>query len=406
LKHSYLHNFRSLDPQTFESLMRHLGFAAAVCFRKSGEAMVQVLRMESEAEWPAAVEFNFDYTSAVSGLPPLGWTAPGKVPNAPAAWRNLWPKGATLYFPEQALYGEQLLFAVVNAPGKRARPGEMSGALEAVAARMRRWYEDQTGRQAITDAGLAEHVRTLGIDLTRIIDHELRTPLASVSGYASLLKDVDPVAQKDLWQEYWSVLEAEAANAIEAVDKLSLALHSEGGGKAEAEAPAFDAEAELRALCDEALARAVEIAGEDLGRRVHFRVRTSADQTCALSGSRKLFRGAVWEVLKNAMSHTRSGKVDVVFYASGLNLVIDVTDDGVGVSAGSEELIFLRFYQDPGAQEARKGKRGLGLGLFLARHIAERHLGQLTFVRQRGGTLFRFVWPMAKEADTDLSASA
>ena len=79
-------------------------------------------------------------------------------------------------------------------------------------------------------------------------------------------------------------------------------------------------------------------------------------------------------------------------------LVIDVQDDGTGVSPGMEELIFLRFYQDLGTQHQRRGKRGLGLGLFLARHIVVRHMGQLTFIRQRGTSLFRFVWPLPDDA--------
>jgi signal transduction histidine kinase len=74
------------------------------------------------------------------------------------------------------------------------------------------------------------------------------------------------------------------------------------------------------------------------------------------------------------------------------------------VSPGSEELVFLRFYQDPVTATSRKGKRGLGLGLFLARHIAERHLGQLSFVRHRGTSVFRFIWPLAPEAALEASA--
>jgi signal transduction histidine kinase len=84
-------------------------------------------------------------------------------------------------------------------------------------------------------------------------------------------------------------------------------------------------------------------------------------------------------------------------YVSNSRLVIDIADDGPGVAHGSEELVFLRFYQDPATSGMRRGKRGLGLGLFLARHLAERHMGQLTFVRQRGMSVFRFLWPMTTE---------
>ena len=397
LKYSYLQNFRSLDSQTFESLMRHLGFVAAACYRRNGDALVQVLCTGAGDVWPAAVELSIDYTSPGRGMAPLGWTAPSKIEKMPKGWRNIWPKNISLYFPEQELYAEQFVFAVINSPGKRSRGGELNGPLEAITGRLRSWYLDQAGRQELSETGLKEHIRTLGVDLSRIIDHELRTPLASVAGYASLLKDVDPHTQRDVWQEYWQVLEAELGNTLEAVDKLSLALHSEAGVHEGEESGAFDAAEVVRQLCEEARERAVDIAGEDAAKRLLVRYLKSSDQPCDLNGSKRLFCSAVWEVLRNALSHSRSGRVDVAVYTSGSNLVIDVSDDGVGVSAGSEELIFLRFYQDPGAQQERRGKRGLGLGLFLARHIAEQHMGQLTLVRQRGATMFRFVWPRVVE---------
>lgn len=400
MKYAYLQNFRSLDSESFEALMRHLGFVTAVCYRLNGEALVQVLCMghkERGTTWPAAVDYSFDYnpgTGAPGNFVPLGFVAPTKAPKQSQGWRNLWPKNTVLYFPEQELYGEKFLFAMVNAPGKRHRPGEMSGALEAMAARMRSWYAAQAGRHALSEAGLKEHVRSLGIDLQRLVDHELRTPLASVSGYAVLLKDLDPAGQPEMWREHWRVMETETVNALEAVEKLSMAL-SDGVGLAGEERGRFDAAEVVRAVCDEARMRATDVAGEDAARRLNLRFLKSTDQACEVEGSPRLFRWAIWEVIKNAISHSRTGKVEVAVYVSDGHLVIDVLDDGVGVSAGAEELIFLRFYQDPGAMEKRKGKRGLGLGLFLARHIAERHLGQLTLVRQRSGTMFRFVWPRA-----------
>ena len=90
---------------------------------------------------------------------------------------------------------------------------------------------------------------------------------------------------------------------------------------------------------------------------------------------------------------------------SDTSVVIDIEDDGAGVSLGSEELVFLRFYQDPNTQTQRKGTRGLGLGLFLARYVAEQHLGQLHFVRNRNKRgVFRFLWPIDEECIVKLQA--
>lgn len=396
MKYGYLQNFRALDSETFAALMRHLGFAASACYRLSGDALIQVLSTDGVAatEWPAAVSFAYNYTTVLDGTVPVGWVRLTRLPIA----RKGWPKGTTFYFPEQELFDERVVFAVRNPPGKRSRSGELSGPLEATAARIRSWFKDQTERQELSEDGIREHIRRLGVDLQMLIDHELRTPMASVSGYASLLRDLDPAEAPELWREYWQVLEAQTGMALEAIEKLSLALYSDKRLDPAAQMERFDAAEEMRLTCERLKERAVELVGDDQAKRLRFQFQKATDQGCEIRADRGLFAWAVWEVLKNAAAHSRSGKVGVAVYTSDQVLVIDVEDDGSGVSPGSEELIFLRFYQDPATQHLRRGKRGLGLGLFLARHIVERHLGRLTFIRQRGASLFRFVWPLPAEA--------
>jgi signal transduction histidine kinase len=368
-----------------------LGFASAVIYRLSGEALVKVIGTEGtgEADWPVAVNFTSNYTSAAAGSVPRGWVRAQDLPIN----RKVLPKAVNVYFPEQDAIEPRLVFAVINAAGKRSRIGELSGPLEAIASRVRGWFVDQFSRQEMSETGIQEHIKTLGIDLTMLIDHELRTPLASVTGYTSLLKDTSRKDQPDLWEEYFLVLEQETGAALDAVEKLSLALHSGAKLDPDGDMVSFDAAEELKVLSLRVQEQATEIAGKDFGRRIRVNFQKATDLSCVIQGNENLFRWATWEVLKNAVHHARGGKVDVAVYTSDRMLVIDISDDGPGVSPGSEELIFLRFYQDPGSLRERHGKRGLGLGLFLARHIVERHLGQLTFIRGKNGSLFRFIWP-------------
>lgn len=391
LKHSYLENFRSLEVETFSPLMRHLGFASAVVYRLNGEALVRVIGTDGqgEPEWPVAVNFTSDYTSAQAGMVPRGWARLQDLPIN----RKVWPKAVNLYFPEQEMLEPKFVFAVVNATGKRSRTGDLSGPLEAIASRIRGWLVDQLDRQEMSETGIKEHIRTLGVDLTMLIDHELRTPLASVTGYTSLLKETNRHEEPELWEEYFKILEIETIAALDAVEKLSLALHSGAKLDSEGDMTSFDAAEELRVMSMKVQEQATEIAGKDFGARIRVNFQKATDLSCIIQGNENLFRWAIWEVLKNAVHHARGGKVDVAVYTSDRLLVIDIADDGPGVSPGSEELIFLRFYQDPEALRERHGKRGLGLGLFLARHIVERHLGQLTFIRGKSGSLFRFIWP-------------
>lgn len=385
--------------------MRSLGFVSAAAYRLVDDMLVQVLATPvqengpktkaGEIVWPPAVSHNLHYNLVSEDFLPIGWL---KEPGV-AGPRKLWPKGVNLYLPEQALQTDRFLIATVSATGKRCRMGELSGPLEAIAARLRLWYRESRERGELTEAGLKEHIRTLGIDLQMLVDHELRTPLSSITGYATLLSD--PAMAQDAAQvlDYSGVIEAQAFAALEAVDKLSLALYADPTGARE-ESSALDAADELRDLCDLVRERAYELVGAEAAQRTSVRYHKNTDAACGINVRVGMFRGAVWEVLKNAVIHSKNGKVDVSVYVSDRMLVIDIADDGMGVSPGSEELIFLRFYQDHKPQSGRKGKKGLGLGLFLARHIVERHLGQLTFTRQRNVSLFRFLWPLADAGES------
>jgi len=390
--------------------MRHLGFASAACYRLSGRLLVQTMGTATkpgEAAWPAATDISWsDYTASQAdpthaAALPLGWIRPIKGIKA----QPRWPKSAFLYFPDQELENDQLVFAVVCPSGKRLKVNELVGALEALAARVRSLLADQATRRAVSETALAEHARILAVDLRMLLDHELRTPLASVVGYSTVLRGLDQQQSGELWEECWSVLENEVGNAVAAVDKLSLALAPSREALAEGELTAFDAAEDVQRLCREMEEGAADFVGAEMARRVHIQFLRASDQSCLVMASPRLFRWALWEVLKNAVIHARSGRVDVKVYYGGGALVIDIEDDGAGVSPGAEELIFLRFYQDPGSLHLRRGKRGLGLGLFLARHIAERHLGQLTFIRQKGGSVFRFIWPLAATTVADQERS-
>jgi two-component system sensor histidine kinase KdpD len=74
----------------------------------------------------------------------------------------------------------------------------------------------------------------------------------------------------------------------------------------------------------------------------------------------------------------------------GGTLVVDVADRGPGIPPGAEERVFERFQR-----AADPGVRGAGLGLPIARAIAQAHGGRLTASnRPGGGALFRLTLPV------------
>jgi len=395
LKQALLENFTSLDSGSLTELLHSLGFIAGAFYRLSSQSLIQVLASDQDggSTWPPAVSLTTHYTSPEGRLPPRAWVRLEHLPISATSW----PKGAVFYVPEQAFEGERLLFVGLLASGKRVRSGELDGPLEAMSARLRAWIRDHDARQGLSEGVMREHLKSLALDLRMVIDHELRTPLSSISGYSALLQGAKEEEAQVLCSEYIDVLVSEVDRAIKAIDKISLALYADRRQEPHGVLDLFDGAKEVQAVCAKMQTEASEVIGPHSIESLVLQAHKVTDQSCLIRADLSLFHTAIWEVIKNAVSHARTGKVGVQIYVSEHMLVVDVEDDGSGVSQGSEDLIFLRFYQDPVAAQRRRGRRGVGLGLFIARQIVEQHMGSLLFIRQKSGSMFRFLWPLDEE---------
>jgi signal transduction histidine kinase len=101
-------------------------------------------------------------------------------------------------------------------------------------------------------------------------------------------------------------------------------------------------------------------------------------------------------LLDNAIRHTpRGGKISLGVSTDGRNGTISVRDTGTGIPIEAQQFVFDRFYQ---ADPSREGQ-GLGLGLAIARGLADAHGGSIE-VRSAPlvGTVFTVRLPLADRA--------
>ncbi|MFN8447670.1 MAG: sensor histidine kinase KdpD [Anaerolineae bacterium] len=96
-------------------------------------------------------------------------------------------------------------------------------------------------------------------------------------------------------------------------------------------------------------------------------------------------------LLENAVKYTPSGTpIELSAHAEPGAVVVEVADRGVGIPAGDEERIFEKFYR---SRPATTG--GVGLGLTICRAIVEAHRGRIWVSnRPDGGAVFRFTLPL------------
>ena len=136
---------------------------------------------------------------------------------------------------------------------------------------------------------------------------------------------------------------------------------------------------------------------EELG--VEIRVNAPEEPVSVECDSRRVER-ILRNLLANAIDHSEGNPVTVDIAATDDAVGIAVTDSGVGLKEGQEELVFNRFWRADSSRKRHSG--GTGLGLAIAREDAVLHGGTLDAVGEFGvGSRFRLTLPRTPGATVE-----
>jgi heavy metal sensor kinase len=129
-------------------------------------------------------------------------------------------------------------------------------------------------------------------------------------------------------------------------------------------------------------------------------MRLDATQEMPARGDENLLRRLLLNLLDNAIKHTpRGGEVTISCKREGARYITTVSDTGRGIPAGAQPHIFDRFYRADSARSRAEGDNagptsGAGLGLSIARWVAEAHAGTLELLHSsRAGSVFQLTLP-------------
>ncbi len=207
--------------------------------------------------------------------------------------------------------------------------------------------------------------------------HELRTPLTVLHTRAQLLARRIPAG--DPARQMADQLLDDSRMLSEIVDELLLsATMSANPGLGEEFDPAellTDVANRMRVLADDS----------------QVTLRSTADSSLLIRGSRPALRRALIALVDNAISHSMQGGTVRLAAAAQNNLVLlTVTDEGDGLAPGSSELVWTRFSRGSGGDFAHSssrpiGNRRYGLGLALVREIATAHGGTVALTNAGDG---------------------
>lgn len=210
------------------------------------------------------------------------------------------------------------------------------------------------------------------------VSHELKTPLTSISGFAEILKNggTDEQTTKD----FANTIYEETQRMISLVnDIIKLSKLDEKSISQEKE------EINLTELSKEVITPLLPVA-----EKKNVKINLEAENQVFINGVRSVIFEMIYNLVENAIKYNKNdGKVIVKVSkisenpsSKKQNVVLSVSDTGIGIPKNEQERIFERFYRIDKSRSKESG--GTGLGLSIVKHGAKYHNAKVTLSSQEG----------------------
>ncbi|MGZ3426009.1 MAG: ATP-binding response regulator [Polyangia bacterium] len=260
---------------------------------------------------------------------------------------------------------------------------------EALRVKQRDAEREHAAREAAEEANRAKD------DFLAMLSHELRAPLNSILGWSSHLQNEPGLPPKAVKGIETIARSAQAQSKI--IDDL-LDVSQIVAQKLQIEPTAID----LQTVVQSALATMLPAA---MAKKIRVDLSVGPGSYGTVGDARRIEQ-LVCYLLSNALKFSDEGaSVGVVLTRSEAGYRIQVKDAGIGISPDFLPYVFDRFRQRDGSRTRRHG--GLGIGLAVARHLAELHGGTVEAFSAGIGTGAEFVVTLpARDPSQAVASSA
>ena len=285
----------------------------------------------------------------------------------------------------ESVLGVLALRSADRVPSDAEQRGFLEAFVRQIALTMERVRLGGEARAAALRAR-TEEIRT---SLLSAVSHDLRTPLAAITGAGSALRMDPGQLGAERHAELVDTICDEAGRMDRLIGNILDMVRLEAGGAA-----AKREWVPLEEIIGPALARL-----EDRLADREVRLDLPADLPL-IPVDPVLFEHLLFNLIENAVKHAPgAGPIDLSARAGEGWVQVEVADRGPGLPPGDERRVFDKFYRGPTAQGT-----GMGLGLAICRSIALVHEGSLTAEnRPGGGTIFRLRLPfLDRPPESDL----
>lgn len=234
----------------------------------------------------------------------------------------------------------------------------------------------------VTERSRLEEVRS---DFVANASHELKTPIAAVRGLIETIID-DPKMPEAVFQRFVERIRQQTIRLDRIVQDLLQLSRFDSSGR-EKEQSRIELAGLLRQVLESKLLDAADVG-------VELELGLQAD-SLEIEGEAEALNQLVTNLVDNAIKYTEEGgRVNLRLSKLGAMALIEVEDNGIGISRDECERIFERFYRVDRARSRALG--GTGLGLAIVKHIAQSHMGSVSVESQLGrGSVFSVKLPLA-----------
>jgi signal transduction histidine kinase len=241
----------------------------------------------------------------------------------------------------------------------------------------------------ITDIRGVERMKD---DFLSTVSHELRTPLTSIKGFVStLLSDVEGFFDAEQRREFYEIMDAECDRLTRLIDDLLNISRIEQGRAMQLYNESVDLESVVKKV---AAAQRVAAKDHDIG--VDF-----PDVFPLVYGDADKLGQIFTNLVGNAVKYSPGGgQVRVTGRADQSDVVVTVTDQGMGIAPEHLSRLFERFYRVDNRDNREIG--GTGIGLALVKALVEAHGGAVDVASDLGrGSAFTVTLPIDRRGATD-----
>ncbi len=241
----------------------------------------------------------------------------------------------------------------------------------------------------ITEIRNVERMKTAFVST---VSHELRTPLTSIKGFVStLLQDTEGYFDADSRQEFYQIIDTECDRLRRLIDDLLNVSRIESGRALQMNWSLFEPLGVIEKVMQAQRSYTDK----------HHLVLDYSGEVPRLLGDADKFDQILTNLLSNAIKYSpKGGEVRVTVNLTEHDLVMRITDHGIGIPREKLPRIFEKFERIDNRDTRQAG--GTGIGLFLVKHLVEQHEGHIEIESELGqGSTFITRLPLRPQIALD-----